>query len=273
MTFRTAALATFILCLPLVGGAQQHQWAPPHFTLTIDGLDARTRVIAPRNALELARNGTLRELELEIEAGPVSDALARTHQTRTRIGSLTIGPGEGTSAYHKVTLKNALVTGYTYGATSATGDGYARVRVQFHWEPASAAAGKSEPIDLLEVVATSGPSEAQSGDGFADLIAGTQPARLASPGALQSLRVEAAQNQPIAIEVQRGSALERLLRSSLTGKKVIPKLTLALSEPGTEGRGTQVMATLSNVRVAASKRSNTVGMEVISLSYENVTFD
>lgn len=238
------------------------------------------RVVGPPNFLQLMQRGTLRELELKVPPGLLSDAFARSHRTRSPLPSVGLEVKWDIAEYRAGDsgmwmLTNVRVTSYSVsGATDA--DKFARVKVQFHWDHTSPAAAedRSEPIGLIEVVATSGPSAAApSSDGFSDVIVGAAPARLARAGALQALTVGAAQSEPMEIEVQRGSALERLLRSSLAGGKVIPNLKLELSEPGNEARGRRVIATLSSVRVLASKRGNTIGMETITLSYEGVTID
>lgn len=295
--------ATAVLsAAPAVANGQAGTWSKADgldiswaVTLELPGLGGQhqARVIAPRNFVEQLRSGTLRELELEVAPGPLNNALARAYSTRAHLGNVGVQAKGETSDYLVITLKDANVITYGLSATSGANRGSIyRVIIQAYSSPIPrssasetpgrgasvssppAAADKSEPIGLLDVVTTSGLSAAtQSSAGLADLILGAQPARLASPGALQSLSVGAARNQPIAIEVRRGSALERLLRSSLAGKKVIPKLKLELSEAGADARGTTVVATLSNVRILGSKRGNTMGMEVINLSYEAITLD
>lgn len=93
----------------------------------------RVAVIAPRNFLEQGRRGTLRELELYLPQGPIADLLVSSYQSRSRIDALSARGGS--APYLQWEMKNVQVTSYQLSPADAGADKYARVKVQFAWEP------------------------------------------------------------------------------------------------------------------------------------------
>lgn len=167
------SFAGLLICMPAVAGAQK-QWAPSNWQLTIDGLaQAQVRVISPRNFLELAENGTLRELELEVAPGPLNDALAKAHRTHTRLNSLGLQIKQGAGEPLKIEMKNVLVTGYSFSPAGSDRDKFGRVKLQFHWDRTS---GIAVPIPVYQIEATS------SGTGVSTRrIEGTNPGTASAP--------------------------------------------------------------------------------------------
>ena len=279
MRTQTIVIAlTATLAVPGTASAQVHElghWLgiSSDVTLTVPGLagEHAAKVVAPRNLLEQIRGGTLRELELDVPAGALRNALARSGTAGGRVGTVRLKVRDQTGAEGWIELHSVQCG--TCGTGSAAGAG--RLMLRFHEDfiikggnakSSPAAAGRSEPTGSIEYLDPA--TAAQRGDGTPDIVVGTHAARVTSAGALQALTVGGAPNQRLAIQVQRGSPLERVLRSSFAGKKAIPELKLDLSAPGSK---TRVVVTLFKGRVVGIRPSNSVGMEQITIAYEHMT--
>jgi hypothetical protein len=161
------ALIAALLAVPGTGYAQDimlKRGIDPQsdVALLVSGLagEHQASVIAPRNFAEQLRRGTLRSLELEVAPGPLSEAFARSHRTRTQLPSLGLKTRQQSTGYMMWELKNVQVTSYSISGASDA-DKFGRVKIQFP-SPPTQSSGRGAQVPGIEgsPVRTAGaPSE------------------------------------------------------------------------------------------------------------------
>jgi hypothetical protein len=161
-----AAPATGYTQIELKKGIDQ-RFASARIVVSMPGIARETvaTVLSPRDYLPRLRDGTLREMSIEVPPGALRAAFARAHRTRSRINSLTVKAGQGSAAYMELTMKNTLITGFTLSENGAA-------TMLLHWSRTSHAPPPGAPVPGIEgsPVGTAGAPTRRPRPGTAQLV-------------------------------------------------------------------------------------------------------
>jgi hypothetical protein len=138
--------------------------------------ETQAKVLSPRDYFPRLRDGTLREINIEVPSGVLNAAFARAHRTASPISNLTVNAGQGTAAYMYIRMENVQITSY-----SLSGNGAASMLLR--WARASQASRQGPPAPGIEgsPVGTAGAPQRPPAPGIEGSPVGTAGAPTGRP--------------------------------------------------------------------------------------------